>query len=214
MDNQRNLEYVATVSDRGEAGVTPDEIRHIQLNRSLRGYDIAEVDRLLEEVASDFGELVSERDDLRERVARLEKGLEEYNEIEHLMREALVSAQRTADDLRDRTQRECEELLTNARQEADRISGRATEERARAEQEIQTLRSQERELRASYRVLLHAALDRLGEAAEGEAAAAPTLLEALAPKRLAAEASLEASAAAAEADQAAEAESDETALAG
>jgi len=214
VDNQRNLEYVATVSDRGEAGVTPDEIRHIQLNRSLRGYDIAEVDRLLEEVASDFGELVSERDDLRERVARLEKGLEEYNEIEHLMREALVSAQRTADDLRDRTQRECEELLTNARQEADRISGRATEERARAEQEIQTLRSQERELRASYRVLLHAALDRLGEAAEGEAAAAPTLLEALAPKRLAAEASLEASAAAAEADQAAEAESDETALAG
>jgi len=214
VDNQRNLEYVATVSDRGEAGVTPDEIRHIQLNRSLRGYDITEVDRLLEEVASDFGELVSERDDLRERVARLEKGLEEYNEIEHLMREALVSAQRTADDLRDRTQRECEELLTNARQEADRISGRATEERARAEQEIQTLRSQERELRASYRVLLHAALDRLGEAAEGEAAAAPTLLEALAPKRLAAEASLEASAAAAEADQAAEAESDETALAG
>lgn len=190
--------------------MTPDEIRHIQLNRSLRGYDIAEVDRLLAELAANFGELVGERDELRERVARLEQGLEEYNEIEHLMKEALVSAQRTADDLRERTQRECEELLASARAEAERVAGSATEERVRAEEEIQTLRSQERELRASYRVLLHAALDRLGEPVEGEAGGAPTLLDALAPKRLA-----ETALGGATADERASAEaSDETALTG
>jgi cell division initiation protein len=167
--------------------VTPDEIRHVQLQRTFRGYDPAEVDRLLEELASNFSELVRERNELRDRVARLEKELEEHTEVQHLMREALVSAQRTADDLMERTQRECDEMLTKARAEAEDIELDALQERERAETEVEKLRTQERELRASYRVLLHGALDRLGDTADEEEEAEPDssgLLEALAPRRV------------------------------
>jgi len=62
--------------------VTSDEIRHIRLERRLRGYDPREVDRLLNELASSFGDLERERDELRERATKLEQGLEEHNEIE------------------------------------------------------------------------------------------------------------------------------------
>jgi DivIVA domain-containing protein len=164
--------------------VTPDEIRQARFEKRLRGYDTGEVDRLLGDLASSFGDLERERNDLRERVTRLEAGLEEHNEVQHLMREALVSAQRTADELHERTQQECDELLRQARVDAETITAEARGERARAEEEIEKLRAQERELRASYRVLLHAALDRLGESGGGEVEGGGiSLLDALAPRR-------------------------------
>ena len=163
--------------------MTPEDIRHIRLERTLRGYDPKAVDALLEELASSFEELSGERVELRERVAKLEKDLDDQGQLQHLMSDALLSAQRAADDLRLRTEQECDAMLANARAEAGQIQSGAREEETRIESELLRLKAAERELRASYRILLHAALDRLGEgAADEEAVVKPTLLDALAPR--------------------------------
>ena len=163
--------------------MNPEEIRHIQLERTLRGYDPKAVDTLLQELASSFEELSRERGELRERVTKLEKELEDQGQLQHLMSDALLSAQRAADDLRARTQQECDAMLASARAEAEQLSARGREERERTETELHRLQAAERELRASYRILLHAALDRLGDGAvEEEAVVKPSLLEALAPR--------------------------------
>lgn len=166
--------------------MTPEEIRHIRLERTLRGYDPKAVDTLLEELASSFEDLSRERNGLSERVAKLERELEDQGQLQHLMSDALLSAQRAADDLRARTQQECDAVLESARAEAEQIQAGAREEKERIEGELRRLQANERELRASYHVLLQAALERLGDAGgEEETALRPTLLDALAPRLVA-----------------------------
>ena len=166
--------------------MTPEEIRHIRLERTLRGYDPKAVDTLLEELASSFEELSRERSVQSERVAKLERELEDQGQLQHLMSDALLSAQRAADDLRARTQQECDAVLESARAEAEQVQAGARVEKERIERELRRLQANERELRASYHVLLQAALERLGDAGgEEETALRPTLLDALAPRLVA-----------------------------
>jgi DivIVA domain-containing protein len=163
--------------------LTPEGIRQLQLQKTFRGYDTGAVDRLLQELAQSLESMTTERSELQAEVAGLEKELAEHRDAQGLMQDALFSAQRAAEELRQRTQRECDEILAKARADAVELESRTAIERERAEADLELVRRQERELRASYKVLLHAALDRLGEGAE-EAQVKPTLLDALAPRRV------------------------------
>jgi len=162
-----------------------DELRSAELPRSFRGYDPAAVDKKLRELASGLEALARERDELRGRVEALEIELAEHRDSQQLVRDTLVSAQRAADDLKTRTEQECDAMLEAARAQASEIDAGAGRERDRLEADLVRLRQQEQELRASYRVLLHAALDRLGEeSAEKATGVEQSLLDALAPGRV------------------------------
>jgi cell division initiation protein len=163
--------------------LTPDGIRQIKLQKSMRGYDPSAVDRLLEELAQSLDTLTRERAELKTQVQSLEKELSEHRDATGLMRDALLSAQRAAEELKERTERECEELVAKARADAEEYESSALIEREKAEADVARLRQQELELRASYKVLLHAALDRLGEGA-ADHDLRPSLLDALAPRRV------------------------------
>ncbi len=153
------------------------------LPRAMRGYEPAAVDRLLDEFAAGEASLRREREQLEARVAKLEGELAEHRELQGLMRDALVSAQRAADELKASTKRECEESVARAREDADAIRAEAQRDRERTEAEIRRLKVAEQEIRASYKVLLHAALDRLDES-PGAETPRPSLLDALAPDRV------------------------------
>ncbi len=163
--------------------LTPDGIRQIKLQKAVRGYDPNAVDRLLQELATSLESLTRDRIELKTQVQALERELAEHRDAQSLMRDALVSAQRAAEELKERTQRECDQMLEQARAEASEYESNAVIEREKAEADVIRLRQQEQELRASYKVLLHAALDRLGEST-GDSGVKPTLLEALAPRRV------------------------------
>jgi len=163
--------------------LTPEGIRQIKLQKSMRGYDPNAVDRLLQELAQNLDSTANERGELQAKVQGLEKELSEHRDATGLMRDALLSAQRAAEELKERTQRECEQMLEKARTDAEEYEANALLEREHAEADVHRLRQQEQELRASYKVLLHAALDRLGEGG-AESDIKPSLLDALAPRRV------------------------------
>lgn len=163
--------------------LTPDGIRQIKLQKTMRGYDPNAVDRLLQELALSLESLSKERVELKSQIQGFEKELSEHRDATGLMRDALLSAQRAAEELRERTERECEQMLSKARVDAEAYEAKALLEREQAEADVHRLRRQEQELRASYKVLLHAALDRLGEAS-GDSGLKPSLLDALAPRRV------------------------------
>jgi cell division initiation protein len=163
--------------------LTPDGLKSIKLDKAFRGYDPSVVDQLLRELSTSLEGLYAERTSLQRQVQDLEKDLAEHREAQSLMRDALVSAQRAADELRERTQKECGEILERARADASEIVSQAARNRERAESEVHRLRAQEQELRASYKVLLAAALDRL-EGDNGASVSKASLLDALAPRRI------------------------------
>ena len=140
--------------------MTPVEIRHVRLGRRPLGYDRKAADRLLDEIARSFEVVWRERVDLSEEIERLEAELERFKELEVLLRNTLVSAERAADDLRAQAHREAELIVDEARLKAREVTGGAESERERMIGEIRRLKGLEAEMRAGYRAFLANALER------------------------------------------------------
>jgi cell division initiation protein len=144
--------------------LTPVEIRHIKLSRSLFGYDRPVIDELLEDIVESFEQVWRERADLADKIERVEEDLVRYRELETLLRTTLVSAERASQDLKEQARRETQVMLDEAHAEARRI-------RREAAADLERMRSEARRIRS----LLGAALATIDEddgAEDGEARAA------------------------------------------
>jgi cell division initiation protein len=144
--------------------LTPVEIRHITLTRSLFGYSRSVVDKLLEDIIDAFEQVWRERADLADKIERVEEDLVRYRELETLLRTTLVSAERASQDLKETARRETKVVLDEAHAEARRI-------RREAVADLEHMRTEAHRIRS----LLGAALTTLNEdsgADEGKVKAA------------------------------------------
>lgn len=135
--------------------LAPAEIRHVRLGRGLLGYRRSATDRLLTEVIESFEEVWRERADLGDKVEQLEDDLVRFRELETLLRQTLVSAERTAHDLKDQAKREAVLVVDEAHAEGRTIVRAAQAERERLDSESRRIRA-----------LLEAALAAVDEAEE------------------------------------------------
>ena len=141
--------------------VSPVEIRHVKLPRGLAGYRRRTVETLLEDIRLSYEEVWRDRADARDEIDRLESELARHKELETLLRNALVSAERSADELRAQARREADVIVEEARVRAREIASAAEGERERVRAEIRRLRALEADVRREYRAFLVGALDRL-----------------------------------------------------
>ncbi len=121
--------------------LAPVEIRHIKLRRSLRGYNRAAVDELLEDIVESFEQVWRERADLADKIERVEEDLVRYRELETLLRTTLVSAERASQELKEQARRETEVMLDEAHAEARRIRREAVADLERMRTESRRIRS-------------------------------------------------------------------------
>ena len=121
--------------------LTPVEIRHISLGRGLLGYRRAPTDRLLEDIAASFEDVWRERADLADKVEQLESDLERFRELEALLRTTLVSAERTAAELKTQAMREAELIVDEARAESRSIVRQAAADNERLEADSARIRA-------------------------------------------------------------------------
>ena len=121
--------------------LTPVEIRHIRLGRGLFGYRRGPADRTLEEIASSFEEVWRDRADLADKVEQLESDLERFRELEALLRTTLVSAERTAAELKTQAMREAELIVEEARAEGRSIVRHAAADNERLEADSARIRA-------------------------------------------------------------------------
>ena len=140
--------------------ITPVELHHIPLKRGLVGYRRGPVDELIAEIADSFEEVWRQRADYADKIEQLEGELARHRDLESLLRTTLVSAEKSAHELKDQAKREAELVVGEAHAEAREVTRAAAAERER-------LLADARKVRA----LLEAALDAV-EDAEGDAQAA------------------------------------------
>ena len=144
--------------------LTPVEIRHIKLSRSLFGYTRSAVDELLDDIVGSFEQVWRERADLADKIERVEEDLVRYRELETLLRTTLVSAERASQDLKEQARRETQITLDEAHAEARRI-------RREASADLERMRSESRRIRSLLGAAL-ATLEMDNSADESEARAA------------------------------------------
>jgi cell division initiation protein len=133
--------------------ITPVELHHIELKTGWRGYRRKPVDQLIEEIAISFEAVWRERADFADRIEQLEDELARHRELEAVLRTTLVSAERSAHELKDQARREAGIVVEEAYAEARAVTRAAAAERER-------LLAQARKIRA----LLEAALDTVEDA--------------------------------------------------
>jgi len=133
--------------------ITPVELHHIPLKRGLLGYRRGPVDELIAEIADSFEEVWRQRADYADRIEQLESELSRHRDLESLLRTTLVSAEKSAHELKDQAKREAELVVGEAHAEAREVTRAAAAERER-------LLADARKVRA----LLEAALDAVADA--------------------------------------------------
>ena len=121
--------------------LAPVEIRHVKLGRGFWGYRRGAADKLLEEIVESFEEVWRERADLEDALERLESDIARYRDLETLLRKTLVSAERSAQELKDHARREADVILTESHAEARLIKQRALAEREHLRGEASRIRS-------------------------------------------------------------------------
>ena len=139
--------------------ITPVELHHVELRRGLFGYERGPVDRLLEEIERSFEETWRERAEYADRIEQLQGELARHRDLETLLRTTLVSAEKTAHELKAQAKRESQLVVEEAHAEAREVTRAAAAERER-------LLGDARKIRA----LLEAALDAVEDASDAQAA--------------------------------------------
>lgn len=79
--------------------LTPIDIHNREFSKSFRGYNESEVDEFLDQVVNDYDRLCRDNEELRDRIARRDKDVEQYKRLENSLQETLSVAQRTADEV-------------------------------------------------------------------------------------------------------------------
>lgn len=114
--------------------LTPMEIHNKEFNRRGRnGYDRYEVDSFLDQIVDNYGDALDENVDLKNKIVSLQDSLnakdqeianlqgevDKLKQRESEVNEVLVSARKSAKEIRDSAQAEADKLIANAKSQAE-----------------------------------------------------------------------------------------------
>ena len=134
--------------------VKPIDVRRKEFKNSLRGYDANQVDDFLDEVADEFERSFSENQRMKEEISSLRGRLEQFEELEGAIREALVHAQQVARDLRQNANKEAELVVREAKEQAHRILADSSSRVERVQESYGVLQKAKQDFQNDFRHLL------------------------------------------------------------
>ncbi len=141
--------------------LSPIELLHERPGRIPFGYRKGDVDQLLDDATHAYEAVWRERADLDDRVHNLEQELAKHRETEEAIREALISAEKAADERRVQAARDADLTVREADTKAREILHGAYAERERIRRQTERLRAEEAEFRARLRSVLGSTLQLL-----------------------------------------------------
>jgi cell division initiation protein len=136
--------------------VTPLDMRQAKFGTGLRGFDRAEVGAFLAEAAEGYEQALRDNDRLRQEVARLESALTQYRDLEGSLKSTLLTAQKTADDVRENAAQEAGRIVREAEGRAELLMQKTQARVEDVQRDIDTLRMKRREAESNLESLIAA----------------------------------------------------------
>jgi len=134
--------------------ITPVDVRNQQFGKSFRGYDPSEVDSYLEMVCSTLEDLIKENAELKERLSSVESTLVGYKDLEGNLKAALVTAQKSAEEIRENAAKEAQLLMRETRIKAERKMEESLNTLSNMKKQIADLQNTKREYLARLKSLV------------------------------------------------------------
>ncbi len=152
--------------------LTPLDIHNQDFPRKFRGYDPDAVDEFLDQVIREFELLIKENAHLKEQVEHLNQKLEQYQNLEETINKTLVTAQQSAEEVKNSARREADLIIQEARLQAERIleagqskARKIMEENADLARAVETLRTQVKSLLKAQLQAIDGLYDPFGQVA-------------------------------------------------
>src|SRR5215210_8562569 len=134
--------------------IRPVDIRRKEFQSGFRGYDANQVDDFLDSVADEFERVFAENQRLADEMTSLRERLEQFEELEASIQEALVHAQQVARDLRRNANKEAELIVREAKEQSHRILADSSSRVERVQESYEVLRKAKQDFANDFRHLL------------------------------------------------------------
>ncbi|MBC7327501.1 DivIVA domain-containing protein [bacterium] len=148
--------------------ILPIDIMKKKFRRRFRGYDPQEVNDFLNEVSKSMGEILVENANLKEELEKAREKLEHYERMEEALKNALVLAQKTADETIATAHKRADIIIEEANNKAREIVESVQEEKKRIYQEISELKIKRDNLKAQILGIINAIAQLLDKEEECE----------------------------------------------
>jgi len=149
--------------------LTALEIKQQQFEKSLRGYDVAEVQAYLNLIASEWEHMVGKMRELEDQIQKMDDKLRHYERVEEALHETLQTAKDSAEQKLTGARKEAKNTIEKAEIEADSIIREASQQRQQIRQSILRLLDRRDEIISGIRSYLEIAQDSLQHFSKDEA---------------------------------------------
>ena len=139
----------------------PLDIENKTFSKTLKGYNVDEVDDFLDQLTIDYERLYKENVDLKNQIDNSKKDLEHYRNVEHTLQNTLVMAQTTADDIKSNAQSRADQIIRDAQSEAKRATEAISKEEFEIRKRTEELKRQFGVYKAKMEALLISQLELL-----------------------------------------------------
>ncbi|MCF6466446.1 DivIVA domain-containing protein [Clostridium sp. Cult2] len=143
--------------------ITPLDIQNKEFKKTFRGYKESEVDQFLDEIIDDYEKLYRENIELKDKILVLNEQIKQYNNLEKTLKDTLVVAQSTADDVTRAARQKSEIIIDEAELSAKKMIEAAKEEVKSIQKEYENLRKEVFIFRTRYKSFIEAQLITLDE---------------------------------------------------
>ena len=144
--------------------LTPLDIQKQEFDVKFRGYNADEVDSFLDIVGSDYEKLYRENAELKQKIRAMEADVAKYATMEKTLKESIVLAQSTADDVKKNANEKASNIIAEANNKAAQIVKNAENELAGRNSELSAMRLEIGKYQANIRGMctgIHEIIDKM-----------------------------------------------------
>lgn len=139
--------------------LTPLDIQNKEFKKSMRGYKETDVDSFLDEIIVDYEKIYKENIELKDKISSLNEEIAKYNNLEETLKNTLVIAQNTAEEVGVNARKESELIIKEAKDTARSIIEDAHREVARIQNQYENLKKETFIYKNRFTNLLKSQLD-------------------------------------------------------
>lgn len=141
--------------------ITPNEISNKDFKKVFRGYDMDEVDEFLDQLVEDYEKLFKDNIHLKDSVTVLEEKMLHYSNIEGTLKNTLLLAQTTADQVKENSKKEIEMLLKEANDSAGSITKKSEDKVMEIKKDYERIKQDYLTFKMRFNALLQAQMESL-----------------------------------------------------
>ena len=116
--------------------LTPIEIKQQQFEKSLRGFDVADVQAFLTLVSNEYEHLITKNKELEDQIEKLSDRVKHYERVEEALHETLQTTKESIAQKMDNARIEAKNTVDKAQMEAEAIIKDANQQRNQVRQSI------------------------------------------------------------------------------